>query len=156
MKPKGVPPVCTGNVRQIAGEVIGTREIVIDREFQSLLVPLSKAELSELRESILRDGCRDALVVWRRPDGKNVLLDGHCVRRAVDQTAEEGHSRRRRQGGEDSGAEAAGRRGAEETGSRGARQQGSRKSSGGDPAGHDHNRDRKARIEAQSGRNYAP
>ena len=46
MKPKGVPPVCTGNVRQIAGEVIGTREIVIE-EFQSLLVPLSKAELSE-------------------------------------------------------------------------------------------------------------
>ena len=89
MKPKGVPPVCTGNVRQIAGEVIGTREIVIDREFQSLLVPLSKAELSELRESILRDGCRDALVVWRRPDGKNVLLDGHnryaiCIEHGIE------------------------------------------------------------------------
>lgn len=55
----------------------------IDKEFKSLIPPLGAEELSQLRENIKRDGCRDSLVVW---DG--LLLDGHnrleiCERHAI-------------------------------------------------------------------------
>lgn len=48
------------------------REIVVDSEFKSLIPPLTSDEYSGLEESILHEGCRDALVLW---DDK--LIDGH-------------------------------------------------------------------------------
>lgn len=51
-----------------------TQELKIDAEFQSLIPPLSDEELAQLEENILRDGIRDALVVWK---GHDVLIDGH-------------------------------------------------------------------------------
>ena len=47
-------------------------EIIIDSEFKALIPPLAADELRQLEENILRDGCRDPLVVW---DG--ILIDGH-------------------------------------------------------------------------------
>jgi hypothetical protein len=47
-------------------------EITIDPEFKALLDPLEDDELRQLEENILRDGCRDPLVVWN-----NILIDGH-------------------------------------------------------------------------------
>lgn len=47
-------------------------QINIDPEFKSLIPPLTDEEYDGLRDSILADGCRDALVLW---DG--VLIDGH-------------------------------------------------------------------------------
>lgn len=47
-------------------------QIVIDGEFKSLIPPLTDEEYKGLEESILKDGCRDALVVWG-----NILVDGH-------------------------------------------------------------------------------
>jgi N6-adenosine-specific RNA methylase IME4 len=47
-------------------------EITIDSEFKALIPPLAADELRQLEENILRDGCRDPLVVW---DG--ILIDGH-------------------------------------------------------------------------------
>ena len=47
-------------------------EITIDPEFKALIPPLAADELRQLEENILRDGCRDPLVVW---DGR--LIDGH-------------------------------------------------------------------------------
>jgi hypothetical protein len=44
----------------------------IDAEFQKLIPPLADEERKQLEENILKDGCRDPLVVW---DG--VLIDGH-------------------------------------------------------------------------------
>tara|TARA_Y100000310_G_scaffold246639_1_gene252028 strand:- start:13450 stop:14235 length:786 start_codon:yes stop_codon:yes gene_type:complete len=44
----------------------------INPAFQSLLPRLSDDEISLLRSSIERDGCRDPLVVWR-----GVIVDGH-------------------------------------------------------------------------------
>lgn len=38
--------------------------ITVDPEFQALIPPLSPEELAQLEENILRDGCRDPLVVW--------------------------------------------------------------------------------------------
>ena len=46
--------------------------IRIDPEFKSLIPPLTDEEYEGLRDSILHEGCRDALVIW---DG--VLIDGH-------------------------------------------------------------------------------
>ena len=46
--------------------------IIIDKEFQSLIPPLTKDEYDGLEQSIVNEGCRDALVVWN-----NILVDGH-------------------------------------------------------------------------------
>ena len=61
-------------------------EIKIDREFQALIPALSTEERQQLEQNLLRDGCRDPLVVWR--DGRETLLDGHnryeiCMRRGL-------------------------------------------------------------------------
>lgn len=44
----------------------------IDKEFQSLIPPLTDEEYAGLEESILAEGCRDALITWG-----DVLIDGH-------------------------------------------------------------------------------
>ena len=46
--------------------------IVIDNEFKSLIPPLTDEEYDGLRDSILSEGCRDALVLWG-----DTLIDGH-------------------------------------------------------------------------------
>jgi hypothetical protein len=46
--------------------------IKIDPEFKALIPPLAPDELSQLEANILRDGCRDPLVVWG-----DILIDGH-------------------------------------------------------------------------------
>lgn len=44
----------------------------IDREFADLIPPLTADEYKGLETSILAEGCRDALIVW-----KDTLVDGH-------------------------------------------------------------------------------
>lgn len=51
-----------------------THEVNIDAEFQALIPPLSLEELTQLRENLIEDGCREPLVIWTE---ENVLLDGH-------------------------------------------------------------------------------
>jgi N6-adenosine-specific RNA methylase IME4 len=46
--------------------------IKIDPEFKALIPPLAPDELRQLEENILRDGCRDPLVIW-----SETLIDGH-------------------------------------------------------------------------------
>jgi N6-adenosine-specific RNA methylase IME4 len=46
--------------------------LIIDQEFKALIPPLAPDELSQLEANILRDGCRDPLVVWG-----DILIDGH-------------------------------------------------------------------------------
>ncbi len=48
--------------------------IHIDNEIASLIPPLSTDERSALQASLLAEGCRDALVVWKETE---TLLDGH-------------------------------------------------------------------------------
>ena len=50
--------------------------LVIDPEFAALIPNLRPEELAGLEESLLKDGCRDPLVVWRH-NQKLILLDGH-------------------------------------------------------------------------------
>lgn len=49
-------------------------EVVIDAEFSALIPPPTADELAGLEISIVAEGCRDALVVWKTG---NILLDGH-------------------------------------------------------------------------------
>ena len=49
-----------------------SREIVIDSEFAALIPPLTDDEFNRLEQSIIAEGCRDALVLWG-----NILIDGH-------------------------------------------------------------------------------
>jgi len=57
--------------------------VIIDKEFQSLIPPLSPEEKTLLEENINAEGCRDALITWH-----GILLDGHnrfeiCQRLAI-------------------------------------------------------------------------
>lgn len=47
------------------------KDLIIDEEFQALIRPLTSEEYRLLEENILRDGCREPLIVW-----KNIILDG--------------------------------------------------------------------------------
>ncbi len=47
-------------------------ELKISPRFENALPPLQEAELSQLREKLLTEGCRDALVVFH-----GTLIDGH-------------------------------------------------------------------------------
>lgn len=51
----------------------------VDKEFASLIPPLSAEELAGLEASLLAEGCRDALVLWN-----GTLLDGHNRKRLCD------------------------------------------------------------------------
>ena len=63
-------------------------EIVIDEEFEALLPPLSAEAYRELEKDMLEFGCRDNLILWKRPQtftvnaapssaAEYVLVDGH-------------------------------------------------------------------------------
>lgn len=62
--------VCPGK------RVDGVAQIEIDAEFKSLIPKLSDDEYAALGTSLLAEGCRDALVVWRSA-GSLILVDGH-------------------------------------------------------------------------------
>ena len=47
-------------------------DLTINPEFRNLIPPISREELQELEQSILSEGCRDAIVVWN-----DTILDGH-------------------------------------------------------------------------------
>ena len=47
-------------------------QLKIDEEFRSLIPPLTADEYQQLKENIMKDGCRDALVIWN-----GTIIDGH-------------------------------------------------------------------------------
>lgn len=65
--PGADPAYLTRNIRSYTLE-----NIIIDNEFKSLIPPLANDERKQLEQNIIKDGCRDALVVWN-----NILIDGH-------------------------------------------------------------------------------
>lgn len=56
-------------------------EISIDPEIASMLPALSSVEKRELEHSLISEGGRDPLIVWRS-NGQLILLDGHNRYRA--------------------------------------------------------------------------
>lgn len=57
-----------------AGKAHHPGELVIDPEIRDFIPPQSTDERQRLEASLLEEGCRDALVVWK---GHQVLVDGH-------------------------------------------------------------------------------
>jgi hypothetical protein len=51
--------------------------IRIDKEFESLIPPLSAEEYEQLERNVVKEGVRDPLVVWPQEDGADLLIDGH-------------------------------------------------------------------------------
>lgn len=51
--------------------------LTVDPEFDSLLPAPNEQELAGLRESILREGCREPITVWKTEDDKRIVVDGH-------------------------------------------------------------------------------
>lgn len=47
-------------------------ELKIDSEFRNLIPPLSLEELGNLEQSLLSEGCRDAILTWN-----DFIIDGH-------------------------------------------------------------------------------
>ena len=46
----------------------------LDEEFKNLLPPLNAEDFDQLEQNIVKDGCRDDLIVWKE---KKILIDGH-------------------------------------------------------------------------------
>jgi hypothetical protein len=49
-------------------------DLEIDPEFKALIQPLSESEYKSLEASLIKDGNRDPIVIWK---GKNIIVDGH-------------------------------------------------------------------------------
>ena len=54
-----------------------TANLSVEPSLKAFLPQLSDSEFSILEKQILKDGCRDALLVWLKEDNSRVLLDGH-------------------------------------------------------------------------------
>lgn len=57
--------------------------MIINQKFKALIPPLAPEELAQLEANIIKDGCRDPLVVWN-----GTLIDGHnryeiCQRNSI-------------------------------------------------------------------------
>jgi DNA-binding XRE family transcriptional regulator len=48
--------------------------MIIDQEFKTLIPSLAKEEYEGLEKSLLTEGCRENLIIWKEED---ILLDGH-------------------------------------------------------------------------------
>lgn len=53
------------------------RNISISAVLKEFIVPLNREEFKQLELNLRNEGCRDPLVVWKKPNGKHVLVDGH-------------------------------------------------------------------------------
>ncbi len=53
------------------------KEILISKELKEFILPLNNEEFSQLEKNLLKDGCREPLIVWKKNDGQLVLVDGH-------------------------------------------------------------------------------
>ena len=51
--------------------------IFVNKELRDLIPPLSEEEFEQLEKNVVAEGIRDPLVVWRQPDGHDMLIDGH-------------------------------------------------------------------------------
>ena len=61
-----------------------TKELKINPEFKNLIPPLKEEEYRNLEQSLLEEGCRDAIVTWN-----GVIVDGHnryeiCQKHGID------------------------------------------------------------------------
>jgi hypothetical protein len=51
--------------------------IFVNKELRDLIPPLSEEEFEQLEKNVVAEGIRDPLVVWKQPNGNDMLIDGH-------------------------------------------------------------------------------
>ena len=51
-------------------------ELTIDKEFENWLPKISMEKYEQLEKSLLEEGCRDRIIVWKKGDQK-IIVDGH-------------------------------------------------------------------------------
>ena len=77
-QPIGHIPYCrTMDPERAVGQAVVMSLLTIDPEFDSLLPAPNEQELAVLRASILREGCREPLTVWKTQDDQRIIVDGH-------------------------------------------------------------------------------
>lgn len=62
--------------------------IKIASSLKELILPLSQEEYLNLESNLIKEGCRDPLVVWKKSKGTRILIDGHhrheiCTKRNI-------------------------------------------------------------------------
>ncbi len=65
---------------------------IIDEQFATLIARLRESEMEQLRQSLVNEGCRNALVVWRETPDRPLLLDGHHRLSIIEDAEAEGIS----------------------------------------------------------------
>lgn len=50
--------------------------ITISKEIRDYIIPLSDEEFYQLEQNIIKEGCRDPLIIWSKK-GQQILVDGH-------------------------------------------------------------------------------
>lgn len=97
----GEPPVLHRNSANLMQSMIDEvkANITVLPELKSLIPPLQPTEFEQLEANLLRDGCREALLIWQTTQGVldgsaddtplNVLIDGHnryaiCTKHEID------------------------------------------------------------------------
>lgn len=58
-------------------EKVNKAHITIIDTFKYLIPPLSEEELRNLENSLLAEGCREPLIVWKKSPTELILIDGH-------------------------------------------------------------------------------
>ena len=53
------------------------RPVTILKELREHIIPLGEEELFLLEKSIVKEGCREPLIVWEKTEDQLVLVDGH-------------------------------------------------------------------------------
>jgi ParB-like chromosome segregation protein Spo0J len=59
---------------KIGGIRMTDQIVTIDPEFESFLPPLKEHEYEKLKKSILADGLRQPITIWK---GEGLIVDGH-------------------------------------------------------------------------------
>lgn len=67
------------NLQSNSKDVQVKKNIVIDKDLQAFIPPLTTEEFDQLESNILAEGIRDALIAWQNPKQKSkyTLIDGH-------------------------------------------------------------------------------
>ena len=70
-------------------EKVSKHQIQVLAEFKNLIPPLQQEEFALLEQSILSEGCREALIIWKKSPSESILIDGHnryeiCQKHGID------------------------------------------------------------------------
>lgn len=70
-----------------------TLEVTVLEQLKNFISPLTRDEKTQLEDNIIREGCKEPIVVWPH-NGKQIIVDGHnrfdiCTRHKIEFTTRE-------------------------------------------------------------------